>query len=145
MTYRLNIRPRLVDPLPITVQQVDRASAVVDSVAREPIGPVPTGASVTLDAQVSWGPTLRSGRAAGGNGGRSQQNQGYLVFRTYDLTRASVTLKEGDRVLQIGARVLNVPVYLYAADDAGFHWNQRRLEVWRFEDRAPTHGGTTLG
>jgi hypothetical protein len=138
MAYRYRIRPNLIDPVPVKVEQLLRGTAIEDPVTRELVGPASRAVSVNLEAQVSWGPTERDERAASGAGGRSQLRHGYLVFRKWDLDRAGVTLAAGDRVTQIGA-VTALDIYLYSADDSAHHYNARSLEVWRFEDRAPTH------
>jgi hypothetical protein len=139
VAFKFNYRPNLIEPVPLTIQQLDRGSTTYDEDAREQVSHLAYGAAITgLQAQVNWGVSDGTRREGGGQGGSVDRSRGYLVFRKWDLGRTTppTILAKGDKLtlLDEETRV----VYLYEQDKAGHHADSARLQVWRFEDRAPS-------
>lgn len=97
--------PRLIHPTPVKIAQLDRSATVYDDKTREPIGRAARDVVVELEAQVWW---KFIGKPEAQAGGVREDVKGYLLFRWGDLQDANITLKRGDRVVQVGDRVVNL-------------------------------------
>ncbi len=116
--------PRLLHPVDISIEKIDRAATVYDPDAREPIFQASRKTIVVVPGQVNWGTQLglESTKA-----GPREGAAGYVLFRRVDLDAASITLEDNDRFARLG----NVDCDLYVD----------RLE---HEGHYPDHGGPTL-
>lgn len=113
------MRPRLIHPVEVVIEQVDADATVVDPDFEQPVGAV-VREPVTLHAQqrLTRGNVLRQGAA----GADPLSNAvGHLVFEIDALTAAGVTLRVGDRITRIGTEALD-------------------YRVLALEDRAPYSG-----
>lgn len=125
--------PNLISPTTITIEQTDQAATRYDSLAREPIKYVKRSSAIELEAQVSWGKSFSARYQAGGQGGTVNDATGYLVFRRTDIAALGVTLKQGDKVTQIGG--MTVDVWLSDKTWVGHHDGAPTLELWDVVDR----------
>lgn len=127
--------PRLIHPVPVTIEQISKAQTLYDEDAREPIQFAARPVSKTLDGQVKWQSQFseKSTRA-----GTVESASGYVLFRQVDLAAKSLVLQLEDRISRIGTRDTDVyitslrPVAHYP--DQGGH---TLLKVF-FNDRQPS-------
>jgi len=150
--------PRLIHPIRVTFEQIDRDSSFFDDHAREPVrqavrkGSAPnTGDQITIRGQVSfyfagakldYPEWLREGVL--------ERTTGYVVFRFIDMKRADlldvdattgkftdVKIKRGDRIVYLERR----PVNLFVTGFKDFaHYpklGQTMIQV-NFDDRHPS-------
>ena len=92
------MRVRLIHPVSIIVQPLDKAASVWDSSAREPVARLRRAAPVTIDAQIHW--ARRDVTMPGPTGG-VVQSACYLVFLLSDIEAATWTPAHGDKVTSI--------------------------------------------
>ena len=124
-------RPRLIHPVSVTVQPLDRTNTHLDRDAREPIPAQARAAAVTIKAQVHWS-RLRD--VVPEAAGPVEKRDGWLVFLRSDLEAASWTPGPGDRVTAIEG----VTAHLYLTGDAqqrGQYAGRHNLVRCDFEDR----------
>jgi len=131
--------PRLIHPVPVVVQPLDRGSSSWDSSAREPIPQLRRGTSVNIDAQVHWG--KRDVRIQTSDGLVTEAD-GYLALRRRDIEAAGWTPGHGDRVVSIDGVVQEV--YLLGPGQHRGQYRRRsgsRHQLVRifFKDRAQRH------
>lgn len=133
--------PRLLHRTPVFLRQIDRGfTGKYDHNLKEPIGQVRRELKpIKLIAQVHIGAT---GRPTASHAGVVEDSSGYLLFLTWELRTASVMLKRGDRIVQIGAPPNDraVDYYLLHSEWEG-HYQQHggpTLVKWFFADRKPS-------
>lgn len=116
--------PRLLHPVPVIVETLERASTIYDPDFREPVQNVVRGAPVTCPGQVKWGldQALESSRS-----GPKEEADGYALFKLADLAALGVTLKREDRFTSLGG--IAADVYVVAL---------------RYEGHYPHQGGPAL-
>ena len=108
----------------------------MDEDAREPIGK-PARTDENLVGQIYFqDQTWQSDRE-----GLVDKTLGYVVFRTYDLDLASVTIAVGDKITAMGTGrgQISLPLYIYRFRYRGHHPDQggfTLLKCW-FTDRKP--------
>lgn len=117
-------QPRLLHPVQISIEKIDRATTVYDPDAREPIFQASRKTVVVVPGQVNWG--TQKGLEPSKVGPREGAS-GYVLFRHVDLTAAGIALEDNDRFARLG----NVDCDLYVD----------RLE---HEGHYPSAGGPTL-
>jgi hypothetical protein len=91
--------PRLIHPVQITIEQVDKPATLYDKDAREPVQQVARKTPVTLPGQVSYGSSSDFSPSATGP---QSGEDGYVAFLARELERRDVTLVVGDRIRHIG-------------------------------------------
>lgn len=111
--------PRLLHPIQVTVQQIDRDATIYDEETREPVQKVQRKIDTTLSAQVSWGRTKDLNASAGGV---REEADGYVVFRYVDLAAKQITLQLNDRLIKMGHVVTDV--YLIKLQPFGHYGDQ---------------------
>jgi hypothetical protein len=116
--------PRLLHPVPITIQQLDVSNTIYDEEAREPIQQASHAVNITIPGQVNWG---LAEELAVTNAGPQENASGYVLFRYVDLNAQSVTLKQNDRFIKIGNE--DTDVYVVSLKPTGHY---------------PSAGGATL-
>lgn len=147
--------PNLIHPVPVKIQRINRAVTIMDPVAREPVrqlwkdgeGPG-TGTTTELVAQVSF-LDGKIGKPDLEPGGPAEHTTGYLLFRYVDLIAAGVAtdngdgtitvgIVRGDRIVQIGTRVVNL--YVHHFKDVGHYPDQSGASLLEvdFTDRQPS-------
>lgn len=148
--------PRLIHPVFIVLEILDRDSTFYDTSAREPVrqavrkGSQPhTGTRVKIRCQISF--YFAGGRLdyiSYDRRGIKEGTDGYVAFRIKDLINkglaerdedgiVSFSFGRGDRIVQLGNRV--VDLYLTSFEDFAFYpgSSQTMLQV-SFQDRAPS-------
>ncbi len=121
--------PNLIHPVPVRVEQIERASVETDPDYDEEYEVVARAAVVTLPGLVKWG-TFDRYRPS--DAGVQEGEDGYVVFRIVDLRAQSiVSINRGDRFLQLGGSPNGVGTDVYVT----------RL---RFEGHYPDQNGPTL-
>jgi hypothetical protein len=110
------MNPRLLHPVPITLQQIVRGETVYDPDLREPIQNTTRTANAILRGQVKWGldkalNVLPEGVKEG--------SDGYVLFRASDLVKASITINREDRFIKMGK--VEVDVYVTALQPLGHY------------------------
>lgn len=113
------VLPRLLHPVPITIQQIDRSTTIYDDDFREEVQRVERSSDVQVPGQVSWEIDKRFRSALGG---AIEDSEGYVLFRFRDLTAASVTLKREDRLTSLGNYACDV--YVTALQPIGHYPDQ---------------------
>lgn len=113
------VLPRLIHPVPITIEQIDRSTTVYDDDFREEVQRVERGAPVTVSGQVSWEIDKRFRSSLGG---AIEDSEGYVLFRFVDLTTAGVTLKREDRFTSLGNYACDV--FVTALQPIGHYQDQ---------------------
>ena len=132
------MNPNLLNPVPVTIQQLDRSVMTMDEDAREPIHGARASTSVTLLAQVSW--SMR-GNPLFQSAGVEDKADGYILVRSSDLRLKGITLKRGDCVVQIGqgANAATTNLYLTKSQPLGHFSDTAGATItrWYFQDRNP--------
>ena len=97
--------PNLLHPVPVQIQQIDKANTVYDDDYREPVQRVTRNTTATLQGQVAWAHDKRVQYTRGGN---RYDADGYVLFRYVDLANASIELAIDDKFISIGGLSVNV-------------------------------------
>ena len=150
-------KPKLIHPVNVVIEQLDRTNTVFDTSAREPVRQVTrkgsmarTGNQTTIKAQVSF--YFAGGRlnyAMYGRRGVDEKTDGYIAILFTELIKKGLATKDadgvvthsllrGDRVVRFGNRA--VDLYITSFEDFAFYpgMNQTILQA-SFQDRHPTH------
>ena len=93
------MRPRLIHLVPVTVAQIDAGATTIDPVYEQPVG-----ATVRTEHQLSGQVTMKRGdQVSTTRAGRSDVDtaDGHVAFEIDALTRAGVTLHQGDSIVRI--------------------------------------------
>ena len=131
--------PRLIHPISVQIEQIDKADTVYRGRAKEPVRQAARTTTVTLDGQIAW--NFHGDPKAEAAGIRTTED-GYVCFLLKDILAAGITLKRGDKFTQFGSGVHAVSVNLYVTyvDPHGHYPGQDgpTLMFAYFEDRQPT-------
>ena len=127
--------PKLIHPVNVTIEQIDRAGTYYDEDAREPIQTVGRGSEKIIPGQISWVEQLALSMS---KTGASENARGYVLFRKVDLDAASVTLQINDRILKMGH--VETDVYIDELKWMGHYPDQNGPALVRayFVDRQPS-------
>jgi len=152
----LRRRPRLIHPVPVVLEILDRSQSFFDTSAREAVrqavhrGSQPnTGSRTTVKGHVMF--YFAGGRIdypTPDRRGSIEGTDGYVVFRIKDLIAVELAamdadgvvtfgLKRGDRIVQLGSR--RVDLYVLNFEDFAHYpgMNQTMIQV-NFQDRTPS-------
>jgi hypothetical protein len=136
--------PRLLHPVPVTIEQLNRDQLAQDLGAREAFHGARQIVKRTIEVQAQH-------KVQGVNApiitaaGFSEPVAGYILVRTKDLRALGVSLKRGDRIVKVGsgpnAKVMDV--YLLLDDSMGHYPSERgaTLQRWYYSDRNPVAKG----
>jgi hypothetical protein len=121
--------------VPVEIEQANKPNTSYRDDAREPVRKLSRDATVTLSAQVKW---KKSVDPRGTFEGVSEDSDGYLLFRYFDLTAAGVELKRGDKIIKI-ARI-TYELFITQLMPAGHYPDQSGPSLLKafFADRNPT-------
>jgi hypothetical protein len=123
--------PRLVHPVSVQIEPLDRTASAWDGQAREQIPGLRRKATVTIQAQIHWS-RLRA--LEGQPAGPVEHHDGHLVFLRADLERLSYAPGPGDRVAAIEG--VTRDIYLTGnAQQRGQYFGRHHLVRCDFEDR----------
>lgn len=103
--------PRLLHPVPVELESLDRAATIVDDDYGEPVQQAVRSPRHVLSGQVSWGKGDQQFRL--GPLGAEEHADGYVLFLLKDLRAANLELKQGDRIVAIGAGVARIELDVY--------------------------------
>jgi hypothetical protein len=123
------MQPRLLHPIPIGIETLQRLETIVDEDYREPVSYAARATKVTVNGQPHWTIDDRFRQTLIGP---EQESTGYILFRTIDLKLAGIPeLENGDRITSIGVGIhaIDVDFYVIGLRMTG-HW--------------PDQGGATL-
>lgn len=121
--------PRLIHPVQIEVEKIQRTAAPMDLDYAEPIQQAVRGPRIAAPGQVKWGMDERLRATLIG---AEQESEGYIVFRRVDLRRVGlIEIAQNDRFTAIGTGPNRVEVDLYVIG-------------LRYEGHYPDQGGATL-
>ncbi len=127
--------PRLLHPVPVTLEQVDRSASFFDTAAREPIQGVVYKAPVILQGQVRW--NAQADLKAMQSIGFAADSYGYVLFAYPELNAKAIELTIGDRLILVGFVVAQIyitklePIAHYSAQGG-----PTLLKAW-CNDRSP--------
>ena len=99
--------PRLLHPVNITVQQIDRDATIYDEETREPVQKVSRNTDTVIPGQALW---VRQKDMIASPGGVREEAEGYVLFRYADLKRMGITLALNDRIIKVGHLAVDVYV-----------------------------------
>lgn len=127
--------PNLIHPVDVKIEQIDKPSTFYDEDAREPIQQAARTTVVILKGQVRWTGQFDKEST---DAGIKENESGYVLFRTTDLSAQSITLQVNDRVAQIGGR--DMDSYLTRLEWLGHYpeVNGPTLVKAYFADRQPS-------
>lgn len=133
--------PRLLHPINVTVQQIDRAATIYDEETREPVQVVERKVDKIVPGQILWGKEKALAATAGG---AEEQSEGYVLFRYIDLSAQSITLQQNDRIVKMGH--LDTDVYVVKLQPMGHYADQNGPALVRayFASRQPSRQGQGL-
>lgn len=97
--------PRLLHPVTVSLEQIDRAATLYDDDTRAPLQQAAYKARLTISGQASYGSSKDYAPRAFG---RLEQESGFVTFLQRDLEARSITLNIGDRIVAIGNTPHNV-------------------------------------
>jgi hypothetical protein len=97
--------PRLLHPVPVVVEQIDRQATAYDDDAREAVQVVARKVTFTMSGQVKWisDMTLEAAKE-----GAIERASGYVLFSLAELRAVDKMIVRGDRFASIGGRACNV-------------------------------------
>ncbi len=126
--------PRLIHPIPVTLEFLNSGETIYDPDTKEPIGGA-RRSTKDLQAQVKW---FRKDQLRGRSTGPRQEADGYLLFRRTDLVAAGVEVRTGDKIVRIG-HLQNVSYYVTELSPMGHYPDQGGHGLLRadFNDREP--------
>lgn len=135
--------PNLVHPVPVTMEPIDRVSTPMNRRAREPVQAAARAAAVIVIGQLSASLRIKAQRNS--RLGRVEGEEGYVLFRVFDLNAKGVDLQEGDRVTKIGIYELNV--YVHRVEPVGNYPDQSGPSLLKafLRDRAEAKGTARAG
>jgi hypothetical protein len=121
--------PRLIHPVQIEVEKIQRAVAPMDDDYAEPTQQAVRGPRIAVPGQVKWGMDERLRATLTG---AEQESEGYIVFRRVDLrAKGLIEIAQNDRFTAIGTGLNRVEVDLYVIG-------------LRYEGHYPDQGGAAL-
>jgi hypothetical protein len=132
-------QPRLIHPVPVTIEQLDLAETIQDDDYREPVQQAARKAKVTsVKGQPRW---EGSKELEFTKGGVQQKADGYVLFRYVDLEAAGVTLSDNDRFTLIGKQVTDV--YIVQLQPVAHYSDKGGATLLKafFMDRQPSRQG----
>lgn len=129
--------PRLLNPVEVTIEPIDKASTEYQRDAREPVRQVARAAALTIEAQVVW---TKLDSAVPTRGGVQEKASGYLVLRVEDLTAAGYTPARGDKVTSIPG--VTGRWFFVSFEPAATRGGAHTLLIANFEDRQPSAWGS---
>jgi len=130
--------PNLIEPSPVLLERLNKASTVYDTNAKQPLRQTRRLAAVTLSAQISSTRDHRTAYKFTAQGGAQAEAEGYLVLRRKDLEALSVSFQRGDKITSMAGNA--VEYYVVGLQRAGHHHGQHQLEFWFYSDRRPAKG-----
>lgn len=129
--------PNLIHPIEVEIEPADKANALYDRDAREPVRSVARAATIVLEAQVEY---RDPGDPRWQAMGIHESVTGYLLFRVLDLEAAGYTPGPtgGDRIVRIGHRTASL--FTLQRKDAGHYGSEdgSTLVLVYFGDRRPS-------
>ena len=137
--------PRLLHPVPVEIETLDRQQTIVDDDYREEVQTVASAPRVTVPGQVKWGFHDRATISALGPDANAD---GYVVFRREDLRSAGIgDLKQGDRFRGFGSAENRIDVNVFVEKVQPFaHYGGlggATLVRAFFRDRSPSRQNPT--
>lgn len=132
--------PRLIHPVWVQIEAVDKPHTPFDADLRQPIRTVRRSA-VRIPAQVRIRALSEPEYEATG---LDEDVEGWLTVRVLDCARKSYTPKVGDRLVAVGKRT--VEYYLRMIQDEGHYGSAGGATLMRlyFEDRRPATSAPRL-
>jgi hypothetical protein len=133
--------PRLMHPVQVEIEQLDRSRSLYDEDFREPVQQAVRGPRTILLGQIHW---ISDESDQPTNVGMEESSLGYVLFRYADLNAQGVDLKTNDRFVRFGH--MSVDVYVVRLTPCAHYsaTNGAALVKAYFQDRFPskqTRGG----
>jgi len=94
--------PRRMATMRIVIAQLDIVKTVKDPDFREPVGAKHSETQIVLEGQVNLAGKKKFFVQAPSRTGDTEPTKGHLVFRKKYLDDLGITLKKGDRVVEVG-------------------------------------------
>lgn len=138
--------PRLIHPVAVEVEKIQRAVTLVDPDYAEPIQQAERGPRITVPGQIKWGMDERLRATLTG---AEQESEGYVLFRRIDLRAVGlIEIAQNDRFTSLGTgpNKVDVDLYVVGLRYQGHYQDQggAPLVAAFFKDRFPskqTRGG----
>lgn len=103
--------PRLLHPIAIEVEKIQRAEGIMDPDYAEPVQQAIRGPRISVPGQVQWGMDERLRATLVG---AEQESEGYILFRRRDLRAVGlIEIAQNDRFTALGTGPNKVLVDLY--------------------------------
>lgn len=102
--------PFRMNTMRIVIAQLDTVKTVKDPDFREPVGVKHTETQIVLEGQVNLADKAKFFFQAPSRTGDTEPTKGHLVFRKKYLDDLGVTLKKGDRIVEVGPESGPTPV-----------------------------------
>jgi hypothetical protein len=99
-----------MNPVRIKIEQLNLVTTEKDSDFREAVGTKKYRAAVELQGQVNLATKPKYFVSAPSRTGDMEPTRGKLVFRKRDLAAAGVTLRKGDRIVEVGPASSPTPI-----------------------------------
>jgi hypothetical protein len=125
---------RLLHPINVVIEMMDRNNTEYDPRAKEPIRQVSRKNQVQLKAQVLW---IWENEQKKVVGGITLGDDGYLLFEQRDLDALGIVLQPGDKIVQIGT-LTNQSLFFTKFRPMGHYPGGHQLLRGYFEERRPT-------
>src|SRR5690349_19750276 len=106
-------KPRLIHPIEVTIEPLNRAGMVMDDDAREPMNGARGGTTYKIQAQIRW---QDKDQPNAQRGGVRETSRGYILVETEAMRTLGKTLARGDRITQIGSDDNALPVNLFLGE-----------------------------
>jgi hypothetical protein len=132
--------PNLIEPIDVKIEQIDKTILRPDrgpgNIPDSPL-PVPRKTTITLKAQIVFiDSSIEQNHTQIGT---DEQARGYLVVRFIDLSSQNITLKRGDKIIQVGNRPCEFYLVHSFNDSAAHFSSESSFTLLRvpFMDRNP--------
>lgn len=134
------LNPRLLHPVLVTIQQIDRDNTFQDEDYREPVQQSARKVNVSLQGQITWErhENVRNRHLEIGDIGDSD---GAVLFRLSDLERLGIELAINDRIIQCGSVELDCYISSFQYTGHYSHLNGPAFLKAFFVDKRPKRQG----
>lgn len=129
------VSPRLIHPVRVILEQIDKSATAFNENAREPIRAVKRK-RLELYAQIKWD-TMDEPEAR--RAGMGLNNSGYFLVQLEDTVEKGIDINRGDKVVQIGSMVFE-DLFVTGFQPMGHYQQGATLLKVVFKSRAEQRG-----
>ena len=134
------VRPRLLNPTIVKIQQADQSATKYDHLRREARNFIKRGVSFEIEAQVNWVFFENRSNTNADKGGIDETQTGYIIIREVDMNTLGVEVRRTDKIIAIDGETLEQPLFVWRVDKGSHYDGTFRLLRINFTDRQGVDG-----